>query len=180
MLIECLPRCCPIKCEFRHFGERGEEEEKHDPPIGRKVLRSDRSIHWFDDGLARRIFAEATSSHAQSVRTLWFGSTLRDALRVLPIARKTGGLADTIDHFSHSTLSANGFLLKSESEKLKMVIHRAIKLFGKAGQFSKIRKNPLVHGAMQQTLRRSLRLDPEISRVIQAGLSSCITLPSFL
>ena len=62
----------------------------------------------------------------------------------LPIARKTGGLADTIDHFSRSTSSANGFLFeKAKPKSLMMVIHRAIKLFGNPVQFSKIRMNAL-------------------------------------
>ena len=103
----------------------------------------------------------------------------------LPIARKTGGLADTIDHFSRSTVSANGFLFeKANSKSLKMVIHRAIKLFAKAGPFSKIRKNALESPCSwdgSQALRRSLRLDPELSRIIQAGLGfTCITFHSFL
>jgi starch synthase len=62
----------------------------------------------------------------------------------LPIARRTGGLADTVKHFSRSLQSANGFLFnRANAEDLKKVINRAIKLFDNQSQFAKIQLNAL-------------------------------------
>ena len=44
-------------------------------------------------------------------------STLRHALRVSPDRPQNRGLADTIDHFSHSSGSANGFLFEKRTRK---------------------------------------------------------------
>jgi starch synthase len=60
----------------------------------------------------------------------------------IPVARKTGGLADTIIDVDTQKERANGLLFeKISSNEMKEVVHRAIKLFQIPELFEKIREN---------------------------------------
>ncbi len=146
LLIECLPSLLSeSNANFVILGSGAKEEENAFRQLGGKFPDRIGVFIGFDDGLARRIFA-GSDFFLMPSRFEPCGLAQLYAMRYgsLPIARKTGGLADTIDHFSRSTVSANGFLFeKANSKSLKRVIHRAIKLFEKAGPFSKIRRNAL-------------------------------------
>ncbi len=99
----------------------------------------------FDDGLARRIFA-GSDFFLMPSRFEPCGLAQQYAMRYgsIPVVRKTGGLADTINDLSNKKLPPNGFLfLESTSESLIDVINRAIDLFEKPDLFEKIRKNGL-------------------------------------
>ena len=146
LLIECLPSLLnESKANFVILGSGAKEEENAFRQLASKFPHRIGVFIGFDDGLARRNFAGSDFFLIPS-RFEPCGLAQLYAMRYgsLPIARKTGGLADTIDHFSRSSGSANGFLFeKANPKSLKMVIHRAIKLFEKPVQFSKVRKNAL-------------------------------------
>ena len=58
----------------------------------------------------------------------------------LPIARKTGGLRDTIDDWNENAVSPTGFLFKDISEdSLRNAIERALKLFSKPEAIDEMR-----------------------------------------
>ncbi len=61
----------------------------------------------------------------------------------VPVVRKTGGLADTIDNYDEKTGSGNGFVFeKYEASKLLYEVHRAIELFNSDKKaWLKIQKN---------------------------------------
>ena len=146
LLIECLPSLMSeSKANFVILGSGAKEEENAFRELAGKFSDRIGVFIGFDDGLARRIFA-GSDFFLMPSRFEPCGLAQLYAMRYgsLPIARKTGGLADTIDHFSRATGTANGFLFeKPKPKSLKMVIHRAIKLFGNPVQFSKIRMNAL-------------------------------------
>ena len=121
------------------------EEENAFLELSRKFPKRIGVFIGFDDGLARRIFA-GTDFFLMPSRFEPCGLAQQYAMRYgsLPIARKTGGLADTVKHFSRSLRSANGFLFnRANEEDLKKVINRAIKLFGNQSQYAKIQANAL-------------------------------------
>ena len=62
----------------------------------------------------------------------------------IPIARRTGGLADTIIDFEENQICSNGFLFEeANSSELIDVIHRAINLFCTPDAFQKVRQTGL-------------------------------------
>lgn len=59
----------------------------------------------------------------------------------IPIVRKTGGLADTVQHFPESADSGNGFVFESyEPEALLEVVHEAVSCF-KSTDWNQLRQN---------------------------------------
>ena len=102
------------------------------------------SVHiGFDDGLARRIFA-GSDFFIMPSRFEPCGLAQQYAMKYgsVPVARKTGGLADTIIDVDIQKDRANGFLFEEiSSVAINEVIHRAIKLFEKPELFDKIRHN---------------------------------------
>jgi starch synthase len=102
------------------------------------------SVHiGFDDGLARRIFA-GSDFFIMPSRFEPCGLAQQYAMKYgsIPVARKTGGLADTIIDVDTQKDRANGFLFEEiSSDAINEVIHRAIKLFQKPELFDKIRHN---------------------------------------
>ncbi len=97
----------------------------------------------FDDGLARRIFA-GSDFFLMPSRFEPCGLAQQYAMRYgsIPIARKTGGLADTISSVDLRGQKANGFLFKnSKASELSEVIHKALALYEDGSRFAKIREN---------------------------------------
>ena len=97
----------------------------------------------FDDGLARRIFA-GSDFFLMPSRFEPCGLAQQYAMRYgsLPIARKTGGLADTIRPPHSSETNPNGFLFEDiDSNSLSRVIHKGLKLYNDKEKFARIRKN---------------------------------------
>jgi starch synthase len=102
------------------------------------------SIHiGFNDGLARRIFA-GSDFFVMPSRFEPCGLAQQYAMKYgsIPVARKTGGLADTIIDVDTHKERANGLLFEQiSSNEMKKVVHRAIKLFQIPELFEKIREN---------------------------------------
>ena len=99
----------------------------------------------FNDGLARRIFG-GSDFFLMPSRFEPCGLAQQYAMRYgsIPIARKTGGLSDTITTSSKDLNSVNGFLFqKVNQEDFQKVIHKALLLFNNYGDFSKVRKNAM-------------------------------------
>jgi starch synthase len=146
LLIQALPSLMSdSNANFIILGSGAKEEENAFLALARKFPKRIGVFIGFDDGLARRIFA-GTDFFLMPSRFEPCGLAQQYAMRYgsLPIARRTGGLADTIKHFSRSLQSANGFLFnRANAGDLKKVINRAIKLFDNQSQFAKIRLNAL-------------------------------------
>ncbi|MDA7823169.1 glycogen synthase GlgA [Opitutales bacterium] len=99
----------------------------------------------FDDGLARRIFA-GSDFFLMPSRFEPCGLAQQYAMRYgsLPIARKTGGLADTIRPIAHGELSPNGFLFSESTGKdLWKAIQEGLRVFANNRKFTQLRKNAL-------------------------------------
>ena len=97
----------------------------------------------FDDGLARRIFA-GSDFFLMPSRFEPCGLAQQYAMRYgsLPIARKTGGLADTILPISRGEKNCNGFLFKNASAKeLWDAVQQALEVFANNRKFTRMRKN---------------------------------------
>ena len=92
LLIECLPSLLSeSNANFVILGSGAKEEEEAFRQLAGKFPDRIAVFIGFDDGLALKNFCrKRLLSHAQSIRTLWFGSTLRDALRVPPNRPQNG------------------------------------------------------------------------------------------
>ena len=127
------------------LGSGDVEEEKKFQALADQFPQNISVFIGFDDGLARRIFAGADFFLMPS-RFEPCGLAQQYAMRygTIPVVRKTGGLADTINDLNNNHRSPNGFLfVESTCESLINVIHRAIELYRKPDLFKKIRQNCL-------------------------------------
>ena len=121
------------------------EEEKKFQSLANQFPQNISVFIGFDDGLARRIFAGADFFLMPS-RFEPCGLAQQYAMKYgsIPIARRTGGLADTIIDFMENQICSNGFLFeKASSSELTEVIHRAINLFRTPDTFQKVRQTGL-------------------------------------
>ena len=119
LLIECLPSLLnESKANFVILGSGAKEEENAFRQLAVKFPDRIAVFIGFDDGLAKNFCRKRLLSHAQSIEPCGLAQLYAMRYGSLPIARKTGGLADTIDHFSRSTVSANGFHLKKRIRKV--------------------------------------------------------------
>lgn len=146
LLVDILPSLMTqTNANFIVLGSGAKEEETSFTELARKFPERIAAFIGFDDGLARRIFA-GSDFFLMPSRFEPCGLAQLYAMRYgsLPIARKTGGLADTVIHYSQSSSSANGFLFeKTKASELEKVIHSALKLYSNPRMFSKIRANAL-------------------------------------
>jgi starch synthase len=100
----------------------------------------------FDDGLARRIFA-GSDFFIMPSRFEPCGLAQQYAMRygALPIARKTGGLADTVRPIARGEKFANGFLFsKASGNALCQAILQALEIFANNRKFTQLRKNAML------------------------------------
>ncbi len=131
--------------QFIILGSGDEKEEKRFEKLSKQYPKNISCFIGFDDGLARRIFA-GTDFFLMPSRFEPCGLAQQYAMKYgsIPIARRTGGLADTVIDFDENQNQANGFLFeKSSSVELNDVIHKAIDLFKRRDSFKKIRQNGL-------------------------------------
>ncbi len=99
----------------------------------------------FEDGLARRIFA-GSDFFIMPSRFEPCGLAQQYAMRYgsLPIARKTGGLADTVRSVGYGVKSPNGFLFSEPSpQELFACLKIALEVYANQRKFSQMRKNAL-------------------------------------
>src|SRR6056300_1980344 len=96
---------------FAILGSGSSEEEQAFRDLSSSFPNRIGSFIGFDDGLARRIFA-GSDFFIMPSRFEPCGLAQQYAMHYgsIPIARKTGGLADTISAFGPKNSQANGFL----------------------------------------------------------------------
>ena len=99
----------------------------------------------FDDDLARRIFA-ASDFFVMPSRFEPCGLAQQYAMRygALPVARRTGGLADTVRDPKEYPQAANGFLFDKTTEtSLAMALRQAAKIHAKPETLARMRRNAM-------------------------------------
>ena len=86
----------------------------------------------FDGTLAQRIYAGADMFMMPSVyEPCGLGQLFAMRYGTIPIVRKTGGLADTVEHFNPENGTGNGFLFEDYlASGLMWAIHEALKVYG--------------------------------------------------
>ena len=144
LLLEILPQLmAETHANFAILGsgDSGQEEEIRELSLS----YPDRigSMIGFDDGLARRIFG-GSDFFIMPSRFEPCGLAQQYAMRYgsIPIARKTGGLADTIRPISRSEPSPNGFLFtEATGIELWNSIKEALSVFANKRKFTQLRKN---------------------------------------
>ena len=130
---------------FVILGSGSEEEEQNFQHLAWQNPQRIAAYIGFDDGLARRIFA-GSDFFIMPSRFEPCGLAQQYAMHYgsIPIARKTGGLADTISAVGPKNSQANGFLFDDASPTaLKHAILQAEALYNKPRSFQKIRRNAL-------------------------------------
>ena len=146
LLLENLPFLLnQSNAQFVILGSGSKTEEAAFLKIGNEFPNRLAAYIGFDDGLARRIFA-GTDFFLMPSRFEPCGLAQQYAMRYgsIPIGRKTGGLADTIQPIEESQKTGNGFLFdKAEPEPLLKVINKAIELFEDRPCYDQIQKNAL-------------------------------------
>ena len=133
------------KAQFVILGSGSKTEENAFLNIAKEFPDRLAAFIGFDDALARRIFA-GTDFFIMPSRFEPCGLAQQYAMRYgsVPICRKTGGLADTVQPVGKSQNSANGFLFeRSEPEALLEVINKAIHLFHNRKLYAEVQKNAL-------------------------------------
>ena len=142
LLLGIIPRMLEQgRCQLALLGNGDKDLEKKFIELGNLYPKSAGIKIGFDDKLARRIFG-GSDFFAMPSRFEPCGLAQQYAMRygTLPIARKTGGLRDTIDDWNENAVSPTGFLFKDISENsLRNAIERALKLFSKPEAIDEMR-----------------------------------------
>ena len=132
--------------QFILLGSGDKNEENRFKKLAEQFPQNISVFIGFDDRLARRIFA-GSDFFLMPSRFEPCGLAQQYAMRygTIPVARKTGGLADTIVDLSRDQASTpNGFLFEEcTSTSLSEVINRALVLFNNTNSFRQIRKNAI-------------------------------------
>jgi len=146
LLADALPSLVTnSNIQFIILGSGDEKLEQRFVELAKQYPKNISSVIGFNDSLARRIFA-GTDFFLMPSRFEPCGLAQQYAMKYgsIPIARRTGGLADTIIDFNENQNCSNGFLFEeANSGELIDVIHRAIKLFRSPDTFQKIRQKGL-------------------------------------
>ena len=101
----------------------------------------------FEEGLARLFYAGSDFFMMPSqYEPCGLGQLIAMKYGAVPIARKTGGLADTIQDYNHMTQSGSGFLFNDYSPfALQDAVKRAICVFNDRVKMKKIVRNIMIH-----------------------------------
>lgn len=147
LLADALPELLSSspKLQFVLLGSGDKNEENRFQELSKKFPKNISVFIGFDDGLARRIFA-GSDFFLMPSRFEPCGLAQQYAMKYgsIPIARKTGGLADTLVDMPEDPDSSNGFLFEeSSSQSLAKVIHRAATVYENTISFKRIRENGL-------------------------------------
>jgi len=146
LLLDIMPELLKQKnCQFAILGSGDSKEERAFRQLSKSHPTQVASFIGFDDGLARRIFA-GSDFFLMPSRFEPCGLSQQYALRYgsIPIARRTGGLADTITPVESKSKSANGFLFdRPHPQELAKVIHKSLALYQDQSAFLNTRKNAM-------------------------------------
>lgn len=146
LLIDIIPQLmAETHVSFAILGSGNPDEEKAILELSNSFPQRIGSYIGFDDGLARRIFA-GSDFFIMPSRFEPCGLAQQYAMHYgsLPIARKTGGLADTIRPISRGEKKPNGFLFTEASGKaLWVAIREALEVFANNRKFTQMRKNAI-------------------------------------
>ena len=147
LLVEILPKLMEqTDATFAILGSGEHSEEQAIEKLSASFPHRIGAFIGFDDGLARRIFA-GSDFFIMPSRFEPCGLAQQYAMRYgsLPIARKTGGLADTVRPIARGESSPNGFLFSQASgQELWNSIRDAIKVYSTPRKFAQLRKNTLL------------------------------------
>lgn len=146
LLINLLPRLMDESdASFAILGSGDPSEEQVIRALSSSFPDRIGCLIGFDDSLARRIFA-GSDFFVMPSRFEPCGLAQQYAMRYgsLPIARKTGGLADTIVPFSQGESKSNGFLFSNPTpHDLWSAIQQALKVYANKRKFTQMRKNAI-------------------------------------
>ena len=146
MLTDSIPKLLNQNdYQFVILGSGDSQEEEDFKNLSEKYPAQVASYIGFDDGLARRIFA-GSDFFLMPSRFEPCGLSQQYALRYgsIPVARNTGGLADTISPLEKEGKRANGFLFDlPDAKELAGVIHRSRVIYQDHTTFLKIRENAM-------------------------------------
>lgn len=146
LLVTILPRILEeTNAHFAILGSGDRTEEQNIKDLAAAYPDRIGAFIGFDDGLARRIFG-GSDFFLMPSRFEPCGLAQQYAMRygALPIARKTGGLADTIRPLSTKESNPNGFLFADQSSQaLLSSIRDALNLFSQKRKFAQLRKNAM-------------------------------------
>lgn len=146
LLIEILPKLMSeTNATFAILGSGDTSEEQAIKELSLSFPGRIGALIGFDDGLARRIFA-GSDFFIMPSRFEPCGLAQQYAMRYgsLPIARKTGGLADTVRPIARGESAPNGFLFSQANEEdLWNSIRDALKAYANPRKFAQLRKNAL-------------------------------------
>ena len=141
LLLEVVPKMLEKKeCQLALLGSGDKDLEKKFIELGNLHPKSAGIKIGFDDKLARRIFG-GSDFFVMPSRFEPCGLAQQYAMRygALPIARKTGGLSDTIEDVNDNSVSPTGFLFdEMNADSLRIAIARALKLFQQREAFNEM------------------------------------------
>lgn len=146
LLLRALPEFLEeTKANFVILGSGDSQQEKAFKDFAGSYPNRVSVLIGFDDGLARRIFG-GSDFFLMPSRFEPCGLAQQYAMRYgsIPIARKTGGLADTIRPAHSSESCPNGFIFEDiDFNSLIRVFHKAIELHANRKNFARMRKNAM-------------------------------------
>ncbi len=146
LLIDILPQLmAETHASFAVLGSGEPQQENAIRELSASFPNRFGCLIGFDDHLARRIFA-GSDFFIMPSRFEPCGLAQQYAMQYgsLPIARKTGGLADTIIPFKRGEKFSNGFLFNDASARdLWGAIKQALEVFANNRKLTQMRKNAL-------------------------------------
>jgi starch synthase len=142
--------------------------------VGRRYKNNVSAIIGFEESLAHKIYAGSDFFMMPSrYEPCGLGQLIASRYGCIPIARKTGGPADTINDFEPMTLKGTGFLFSDYApSSLVDAVKRALCVYTDAGKMHKI----IISGMkMDFSWRKSAKKYIELYRIAKRKASEGVT-----
>lgn len=145
LIAESIDVLSKLPLQFVLLGKGEKRYEEILIKMAKKYSQKIKVYIGFDPLLAKRIYTGADFFLMPSLyEPCGLGQMISLRYGTIPIVRKTGGLADTVEEFDSFTEKGNGFLFeKYSSSHMIEAIKRAIKLYENKDKWEKLIKNAM-------------------------------------
>lgn len=172
ILVDALPSVMALGVQFVVLGNGEERYHRLLADLGSRYPQQMRALLRYDEALARRIYA-ATDLFLMPSRYEPCGLGQMHALRygAVPLVRRTGGLADTVQDYDPETGNGTGFLFDAYSaDALAGCIRRAVDVYRDPAAWSRLVRNGMrTDFSWERSAREYVKVYKKVLREHTAG-----------